>query len=731
MIYPSLNKQQQRTVGVPALSGGLNLRDALTAVGDNQLTDCKNVWFSDGSLKTRPSLTSGQYLSYSPLMYDETASGRPTDITVADGGQVYRLYYYTVSGERKTEALPGPSLETEFVPAFETGFFWVSPERVISMPPLPSELSFVIQSDGRLYAFLQVQKIYSLDIFPLGDSSQWDEITEEYTAPRYLINCYPSGADEVLSIEALEQNGAERYEDFNILSPYYKMIYSSVNTDAVNEENKTHPMVYSLLYDVSDAAFREQTVTAAVRDKSGRVFTHSVKLENGYNETASPGDGRLMKLSGKKLYFVNASGGQTATVSAEDYLQDNLEITAPRPFSAEGKNRLFGMRRAVWFGGDATGLHGGTRLFLGCNNSPSAAGGEKNLVMWSELLNPLYFAENSFAKLGDSNQRVTAFGRQTDMLVIFKERETFFTKYTQTSSSEDGKSPSMAIFPMMQLNSAIGCDCPDTVQLCRNRLVWACSDGRVYTLVGENQYNEHSIYSVSAMIEPRLKSEKKLETATSADWNGHYFLFAGKDIYVMDYESYGYANAASYTKTEDAERGIPWWYWELSEDDSRFAEYGVQSGFAAGNTLMCVYYNAGGLTGGFEACRFDGNSGSDLIFFTSAEGDFPIESSVQTKLFDFGSPSVSKTVPLISVAFGADSGESAEMTFITGQGETGREQVRLAERSGGVRSPEYIRSRHFRPPCRILDRIALRIESRGLLSVSSLSLTYRLLGLSR
>lgn len=88
------------------------------------------------------------------------------------------------------------------------------------------------------------------------------------------------------------------------------------------------------------------------------------------------------------------------------------------------------MTRQMWFGGDAAGISGGSRVFLGANTDEK----EKSLVIWSGLNNPLYFPENCYAYVGNNSQSVTAFGRQSDMLVIFKERETYLTQYVRNSS---------------------------------------------------------------------------------------------------------------------------------------------------------------------------------------------------------------------------------------------------------------------------------------------------------
>ena len=63
MKYPMINKKPRREVNVPELSGGLNLRDSLTAIRDNQMTDGVNMWYKDGALRTRPSFVTNENMS--------------------------------------------------------------------------------------------------------------------------------------------------------------------------------------------------------------------------------------------------------------------------------------------------------------------------------------------------------------------------------------------------------------------------------------------------------------------------------------------------------------------------------------------------------------------------------------------------------------------------------------------------------------------------------------------
>ena len=54
-MFPYIKSSPSYTLNIPELSGGMNLRDGLSHVADNQLTDAKNMWFKDGALRTRPS----------------------------------------------------------------------------------------------------------------------------------------------------------------------------------------------------------------------------------------------------------------------------------------------------------------------------------------------------------------------------------------------------------------------------------------------------------------------------------------------------------------------------------------------------------------------------------------------------------------------------------------------------------------------------------------------------
>ena len=275
---------------------------------------------------------------------------------------------------------------------------------------------------------------------------------------------------------------------------------------------------------------------------------------------------------------------------------------------------------------------------------------------------------------------------------------------------------SSVYFPMIQLHPNIGCDLPDTVQLCRNRLVWACSDGNVYTLMSEDQYSERNIYCISDMIKRKLKNETG--KAYSADWNGHYMLFYGSHIYVMNYESYGYVYASSYNKTSDAQLMIPWWYWKLPESSV------PQTVFVCAGAPQLVFSPsaAGTLTVSvFDERTFTDNTGEKK----------EIPSMFVTKIFDFGALHYFKNVTLINAAFGNNGARPISTFFVTEQGEEESETLMLTESGEDEYSPDFVHNRQLRPSLGPINRIGFKAECTGYMSLDSISLYYRLLGGSR
>jgi hypothetical protein len=173
---------------------------------------------------------------------------------------------------------------------------------------------------------------------------------------------------------------------------------------------------------------------------------------------------------------------------------------------------------------------------------------------------------------------------QSKYIIAFKEREMYRLSITCTDEISmqkielDNKGlvfekPKCTV---TQINDTIGCDMPDTIVTCANRLVWFHSDGAVYTLYGSNLYTEGSIYELSGDISNLLSdiSEEELKYAFAADFNGYYVLGLYDKLFLMDVRVSGFRYLG--TQKHRKNNNISWFLWN-APDETHFV-----SGFLIG-----------------------------------------------------------------------------------------------------------------------------------------------------
>ena len=747
MKYPMINKQPRREVNVPQLSGGLNLRDSLTGVRDNQMTDCINMWYKDGRLRTRPAfVTNGDMYITNTRAYED----------------VYFADLKTHGSVKKGNSVLVSCIECDG--SFENGawlanvgFYWQDTDKMIQAgyvefdgireescktekeleEQIYKSSRTVFEKDGYIYLLLNENgKSFRTYKSKIDDELKWNYINkDEYYIPTVMAHCKRMG---------LYDYTGTQFEGYNMLTGYYKMIYSAYNE---NDSINSHPMRYGFIEEIAANGVIRATITYIDENEKPQICVHEADasglVDNDWvYEDEVNDDGLKMYVCKNYLGFSSETEPGKMPAKTLDneadkkkfgLIEDNLIIEVKAENTENQLKKIFGMTQSIWFGGAANGINGGSRLFL-CGNADE---NEKALVVWSGINNPLYFPENNYAYVGDKSQGVTAFGQQGENLIIFKEKSSYYSYYTINnnitadaliSQSVVDCEANSAIFPMIQLNANIGCDCPDTMQLCRNRLVWANSDGNVYTLCSNNQYSERTIFKVSDMVSTALSKENDLKNAVSCDFEGHYLLCVGNRIYVMDYNSYGYQYVSSFSKNEDSNEQIPWYIWEFDS-----GEYGEKI-FAIDNSLMIArnFQTNSGVTMTFSTLLNGANNGCDLLLFCDSAGSVyvyenKIKSIIKTKLFDFSSAGYLKNVDRVSIAFGNNGGEPISVNFVSDAG-CENESVMLAGSSTDERDAAFVTAKNFYPGMKSVRTFGVKIECEGPLIVDGLSLQYRLLG---
>lgn len=748
MRFPKMIPKSASRLRVADLFGGVNLRDGLSEVLDNQLTAAKNAWYQDGLLKTRPGVRALGEILVGRITKQKNVVQKiwPKVKYKADG----REYVLTVikkdedidySGEYKTTLR----------------FFWQNKETTLDITTLAFDEQvnyFVTQDNSAIYLYASNCEIYKYEFL---NENKFVKLAENSIyVPTIAINCRSGGY--ALGGESPETllTGATLVNGFNIIGNRAKFYYSTVNLDLLDEtdENSTHNMNYDIPYLGITRKKIPQLLEVNITQPNGTVITHTATQTDGALETTAEFyeegyqlDDLTMKIycngdNAEICFYKKGNDKVMATVKSSDYLLNNLEVIIPYTVEEKERAKVFAATQCAWFGGGTEGIAGGTRLFLGGNTSE----GNENLVVWSDLNNPLYFPENNYFRVGENSSAVIGFGKQSDMLVIFKENGSgiYYTKYQQNSdiTGEDLTNQSVVdyvassvYFPLVQINPNIGCSCPETIQLCRNRLVWLGNNGNVYTLVSESQYNERSVFCVSEMVARDLKRNIK-ENATACDWNGYYCLMCGNKMYLMDYNCYGYTHIASYSKTEDANIRIPWYIWELpvefenaymceSDDAIFFARYNDGESYAECVALSYVL-SLDNESVDWVFAMYDDKDMEALTYLAK----FPIQTTLRTKLFTFGEPSKRKSVDKINLLLGNNGGEPITVKVITDQSEE-EHDIYLTGTQTEAYTPGYIDSKAIFPTARNFLRIGLELSSEGVIAVDGMELKFRLLGGSR
>ena len=760
MKYPMINRQPRREVNVPQLSGGLNLRDSLTGVRDNQMTDCVNMWYKEGMLRTRPGFVTNEdmWLTIKRAQDEYFGEVKTHPDIKKDGKTLVSMYrrcgvkgdgtswYAHISfwwhDETSVESAGGFST---YISSFE----WNGLESLINA--MKDFSYFVTCKDGVVYCYASNGENFYINTLDYASGkNDWVVVEAERYVPTVYTHCQRTGWDDFKGTQ---------FEGYNLIGNSYKMVYSAYNEA---DSDASHPMRYGLGQKLAKSGTIKAEITIYdTETEEAKTFVHSIEYSEADYESFSKGTIKIEKfgegndsedklrlfikynyvgflftakddgVEGKEFFVAMLDTAEK--VKKYGCNEDNVVITAQYDMSDDDLKKVFGMTRSVWFGGAANGINDGSRLFL-CGNTNDK---EKSLVVWSSLNNPLYFPENNYAYVGDKSQAVTAFGQQGENLIIFKERSTYYSYYNindnitaddlinQTVVDYEANS---VIFPMIQLNANIGCDCPDTVQLCRNRLVWANSDGNVYTLYSNNQYSERTIYKISDMISSILKKENGLKNAVSCDFEGHYLLAVGNRIYVMDYNSYGYQYASSFSKNEDSNVQIPWYIWEIDNTGL------VGKIFEIKNKLMLMnsYDTSDGVMLTFSTLSADENTANDNILIFNQNNELEIiekkiNSKLKTKLFDFSAAGYLKNVDRASIAFGNNGGEPIKVSFLTDKGSES-DVVTLVGNSTDEHDAAFVAVKNFYVSARAVRTFGVKIECDGPLIIDGLSLQYRMLG---
>ena len=702
MQYPAMSRGREYRVSVPQLNGGVNLAVPSHMIADNQLSDVLNMWWRNGVLKTRPALVGKASIS-------------------ADSNAVYRYGSIGTYGY-----ILGTSDNAGYVALVDeegalSGYGYGGDTNInLMLASVKSDLSATIPyRDALLY--MKGDKSETCGVYSLSADNYNLKRLAPYV-PKVLINGRPQK-------ERLRAVVGDQIEPYNMLADEYVCTFTPDGTNSYYFLPECGDELIALTYIWDEGDGEKHTVE--YDSQTGYYIESTINdFASGYKVTYSPLDGCFW------FYLDSDNAGIPADEVDPMYAEklpeksDNCVIVRMRrknrsAFSA-CRDTILGMRFSTWFGGGSSGLSGGTRLFISGNPQ------YPNLVHWSALNDPLYFPENNYAYVGDDTNAVTAFGKQSDMLVIFKEREVYYTTYMRGNSVETSDvenqavvdmEAAAAIFPMVQLHPEIGCDCPGSVRLCNNRLVWLNGDGNVYGLFSDGVYSERNVRKLSMQLGDTLSqkhSKEELRAATATRFNEQYLLLVGnRRIYAMDFSSYGFNYYGSYSTDEKAQKNVMWHIWE-SDCDLLGLEYIRDTAVLIGTDRE-----------GQKLCTFllsEENINDDIPNMSDGSVVFQqsgrIRTSFSTKQYDFGHCDRLKRVNSIYLQVSGEQGETAFLTYWNGKD---------AHHNAGVLtltgdSPEATCPFCIRPNMIRVRQFGLSLTGEGHIEVGSFVLNYSMMG---
>lgn len=372
------------------------------------------------------------------------------------------------------------------------------------------------------------------------------------------------------------------------------------------------------------------------------------------------------------------------------------------------------MTRGEWFGGDSSGIAGGTRYFV-CGNPD-----EPDLLCWSGIEHPLYFPEHNRVRVGDDHQAITAMGKQGSLLVLYKEREMYAMQYSAGTESDYAFAESggvavtsyMAKFLLVPINASVGCDCPDTVQLVNNRLVWACSDGGVYMLTATNQYSERNVRMVSRNVRLliALCGKDELRHAQAGEYEDYYLLLVENKVFLMNTQTSAFNSFSYYDDENNAAKAIPWYTWTLPE---HLTYTGMVSGE---NTVLLAVTDT------------EKGEGTIAKLEGATDAGEPIHCCLTTKLWDFGLPDRKKSVEQIYIGLGSEDLSRLQVTYVT---ERGRIHDPYRMQNSLVSNEGYLPRRRLTPGVRMVQAFGMCIDSPAGLELDEIQMKIRQQGVVR
>lgn len=535
---------------------GVNTADSLYSLKENQLREAVNLWCPNGALKSRPAIkaneetlhiTSGDYSSLRVFERNLPPFKAGNYCRIGGVAEVGYFGYSSISfylsdkngNKKQLQILPFASPNGNRLSDIQNVVF-ISGDKIAGSGIFTVITLIEYNPENKNKRILY----YELD----SNLQDWIAVDKnKFYTPIYLR--YGRG-NNYLSATYIENDALkepEILEEINIVNGAFTACFSCDNVSDT----------FDLPFDnISLTANDPVIVEFFISQVESKVFIFNSQTNS-----------MEVKLFGQQVTInVDRIGGKVSfskdgsPFSLPRYKKQNaLRITAYK-YDNDKAYELFSNRAAeAYFDG---------RLLRAGDLSSS------HKIFYSGKDNPLYFHDSAHISVGERAYALTAVASQNRYLFLFKQNEIYRLRLEETRNYDMKEifeknltaSFSDPKYTLTVVHSTIGCDCPQSIAFCTNRLVWYHSDGFVYCLYGTNSYTEGSVYALSPSITNELKadiSDKYNVSATSHE--GYYFLSIGNKIFVMDALVSGFRYLSGLRPDTSAGGGLIWYIWQMNE----------------------------------------------------------------------------------------------------------------------------------------------------------------------
>lgn len=590
MKYGSLKKQSIKSFKVTDFDGGLNSASLPSSISDNQLSECKNVWYKNGRLQTRPGFNAevSQAVSSKIFGVDGELKYNITDTSVYIDGTYYRvaygevltddyayyIYVYLVDGDGR------------ITPIGNMAFLRTASEIFY----LPVNVLFYVgkpQSGGGIFAMVTVENQYNSEekyynFFEINkEYTEWERVYNFYI-PTLYINGRGNKYSQAHSENGFTTESPKILESPNMLNGRFHAYFTSDGFSSLFRlpftDLASETVICKIYYTLTD--YLEWQVSATGIADTQSFFGNKVTLEVDRE---------------KGTAYFTCEDTEYAVPVMPMYHENNIKITATKEIE----------------NGIAKIIH--SDCCINTDSSIILSGGFcGNEVYSTNYDEPLYFPQNSSVSVGNANSNITAFAFQNGKIIAFKSDGIYSLTMKKGDiinrisllADNDRIFSKNDEFSAKQITKQAGCKDKKTVALCEGKAIWLGTDNNIYSFTSQNQIKRIS----DTVVMPQIR-----ESFAFSDGE-YYFLVSGTDIIVAQ---------------APADKDKRFYFWQLPDN---FKPYGGL--YKNGNfKLLCAGENSSIL----YTANLKGATDTVMCYNENGEiesREYAVKSSITTKHYD-------------------------------------------------------------------------------------------------